>query len=204
MVETKFINDTLWKGHGALGGESQGKTLPEDEQRVNPEELQAFTNGGEIDLSAHCGYNKGGFFIYSLAATDVFTGRTGAVPLLAGERSLVVKGLEAIARHLLCTVVGTDSDNNSLLINDTRTEFCAGPVIDFTRSRSCSKKDQAWIRQKNGAVSRRFPSHERHWRQVARPTMDHLQGAIRLYVNFSQPSFNLMERTRKGSVETKS
>ena len=51
----------------------------------------------EIDLVAHCGDNMGGSFIYSLVATDVCTGWTEAVPLLAREQSLVVTGLEAIA-----------------------------------------------------------------------------------------------------------
>ena len=37
----------------------------------------------EIDLVAHCGDNMGGSFIYSLVATDVCTGWTEAVPLLA-------------------------------------------------------------------------------------------------------------------------
>ena len=114
------------------------------------------------------------------------------------------KGRTAIARHLPCTVLGTDSDNYSVSINDTLTEFCADRCIDFTRSRACRKNGQAWVKQKNGAAVWRFLGHERYPRQVARQNMDHLQGAIRLYVNFSQPSLNLMERTRKGSVVTKS
>ena len=116
----------------------------------------------------------------------------------------MVKGLEAMARQLPCTVLRIDSDNYSLFINDTLTEFCAGRGIDFTLSRACRQNEQTWIRQKNGAVIRRFPSHERFSRQVAGQTTDHLHGSIRLYVNFIQPSFNLMERTRKGSVVTKS
>ena len=203
MVEPRFVSDALWKGQGALGGESQGKTLPEDEQRVNPKELKAMTDGGGINLAAHCGDNKGGSFFHSLAATDVFTCRTGAVPLLAGERSLVVKGLEAIARQLPFSALGIDSDSYGVLINDTFTEFCADQGIDLTRSRACRKQDQAWVRQKNGAGLRRFPSHERHSKQVAIQTMDHLHGSIRLHVNFFRPSFKSMEKIRKGSVETR-
>ena len=43
----------------------------------------------EIDLVAHCGDNMGGSFIHSLVATDVCTGWTEAIPLLAREQSLV-------------------------------------------------------------------------------------------------------------------
>ena len=44
----------------------------------------------EIDLVAHCGESMGGSFVYSLVATDVCTGWTEAVPLLARQQSLVV------------------------------------------------------------------------------------------------------------------
>ena len=157
----------------------------------------------EIDLVAHCGDNMGGSFIYSLVATDVCTGWTEAVPLLAREQSLVVAGLEAIAKHLPFAVLGIDSDNDSVFINDTLTQYCAGRGIEFTRSRAYRKNDQAWVEQKNGAVIRRFLGHERYSGQVAGQTIAHLHGAMRLYVNYFQPSFKLMEKTRKGSVVTK-
>ena len=64
----------------------------------------------EIDLVAHCGESMGGSFVYSLVATDVCTGWTEAVPLLAREQSLVVAGLEAIAKQLPFRVLGIDSD----------------------------------------------------------------------------------------------
>ena len=54
----------------------------------------------EIDLVAHCGDYMGGSFVYSLVVTDVCTGWTEAVPLLVREQSLVVAGLEAIAKQL--------------------------------------------------------------------------------------------------------
>ena len=116
----------------------------------------------EIDLVAHCGDNMGGSFIYSLVATDVCTGWTEAVPLLAREQSLVVAGLEAIAKQLPFPVLGIDSDNDSVFINDTLTEHCADRGIEFTRSRAYRKNDQAWVEQKNGAVIRRFLGHERY------------------------------------------
>ena len=97
----------------------------------------------EIDLVAHCGDNMGGSFIYSLVATDVCTGWTEAVPLLAREQYLVVTGLEAIAKQLPFPVLGIDSDNDSVFINDTLTQYCADRGIEFTRSRAYRKNDQA-------------------------------------------------------------
>ena len=47
----------------------------------------------EIDLVLHCGGPLSGSFIHSLVATDICTGWTEAVPLLAKEQSLIVEGL---------------------------------------------------------------------------------------------------------------
>ena len=50
---------------------------------------------------------------------------------------------------------------------------------------------------------RRFLGHERYSGQVAGQTIAHLHGAMRRYVNYFQPSFKLMEKTRNGSAVTK-
>ena len=91
----------------------------------------------------------------------------------------------------------------SVFINDTLTQYCADRGIEFTRSRAYRKNDQAWVEQKNGAVIRRFLGHERYSGQVAGQTIAHLHGAMRLYVNYFQPSFKLMQKTRNGSAVTK-
>ena len=62
-----------------------------------------------------------------------------------------------------------------------------------------SKNDQAWIEQKNGAVVRRFVGYDRYAGPVAGQAHAHLFGAVRLYVNFFQPSFKLLEKTRQGA-----
>ena len=59
---------------------------------------------------AHCGGPLSGSFIHSLVATDICTGGTEAVPLLAREQSLVVEGLEAIGQRLPFRIRGIDSD----------------------------------------------------------------------------------------------
>ena len=64
----------------------------------------------------------GGSFVCSLVTTDVCTGRTEAVPMLAREQSLVAVGLEAIAGQMPFPVLGIDSDNDSVFINGTLTE----------------------------------------------------------------------------------
>ena len=136
-------------------------------------------------------------------ATDVCSGWTEAVPLLAREQSLAVARLEAIAKQLPFPVKGIDSNNDSVFINDTLTEYCADRSIEFTRSRAYRKNDQAWVEQKNGAGIRRFLGHERYSGQVAGQTIAHRHGVMRRYVNYFQPAFKLVEKTRNSSVVTK-
>ena len=89
-------------------------------------------------------------------------------------------------------------DNDSVFINETLIKYCAERGIEFTRSRPYRKNDQAWIEQKNGAVVRHFVGHDRYSGSVAGPTIAHLYEAVRRYVNYCQPSFKLVEKTRHG------
>ena len=157
----------------------------------------------EIDLVVHSGGPLSGSFIHSLVATDVCTGWTEAVPLLAKEQSLIVEGLEAIGQRLPFPIRGIDSDNDGAFINETLIGYCADRGIEFTRSRAYRSNDRAWIEQKNGNVVRRFVGHDRYSGQVAGQTMAQLYGALRLYVNFFQPSFKLIDKTRDGSTTVK-
>ena len=157
----------------------------------------------EIDLVAHGGGGVSGAFIHSLVATDISSGWTEAVPLLAREQSLVVEGLEAISNVFPVQVRGIDSDNDSVFINETLVGYCEENEIEFTRSRAYRKNDQAWVEQKNVSVIRRFVGHERLPGAVAGQTMAHLYGAVRLYVNYFQPSFQLLAKSRNGGSVTK-
>ena len=157
----------------------------------------------EIDLVAHCGGTMAGSFIRSLVVTDVCSGWTEAIPLLAREQTLVVEGLEAISRVFPILIRGINSDNDSAFINETLVSYCANRGIEFTRSRAYRKNDQAWIEQKNGSVVRRFVGHERYSGTIAGQTLAHLYGAVRLYVNHFQPSFQLLSKSRNGGSVTK-
>lgn len=67
----------------------------------------------EIDFVVHCGDSMTGACIHSLAATDVCSGWTEAVPLIAREQSLVAEALDVICRQFPVPVLGFNSDNDS-------------------------------------------------------------------------------------------
>jgi hypothetical protein len=153
----------------------------------------------EIDFVAHCGDSMHGTFLWSFVTTDVCSGWTEMVPLLAREQSLVTEGLEVIGRQLPVPIRAIDCDNDSAFINDTLLAYCQQRQLVFTRSRAYQKNDQAWIEQKNGAVVRRFVGYERLSGVVAGQCLAQLFQAVRLYVNYFQPSFKLRSKTREGA-----
>jgi hypothetical protein len=140
-----------------------------------------------------------GVFVWSLAATDVCTGWTEVVPLVAREQSLVAEGLEVMRRQFPMPILGIDTDNDSAFINETLLAYCQQRKLEFTRSRAYQKNDQAWIEQKNGSVVRRFVGYERFSGPVAGQCLAQLFQAVRLYVNYFQPSFKLRSKVREGA-----
>lgn len=158
----------------------------------------------EIDFVVHGGGSMAGEYLHSLVATDVCSGWVEAVALLAREQTLAVEGLTRIRKQLPVTTRGIDSDNDGAFINETLASYCKEGGIIFTRSRVHHKNDQAWIEQKNGAVIRKMVGHERFSGIVAGQALAQLLEAVRLYVNYFQPSFKLRERIREGAKVKKS
>jgi hypothetical protein len=153
----------------------------------------------EVDFVVHGGGSMAGEYLHSLVATDVCTGWTEAVPLLAREQSLVVEGLNRIRAQMPMRMLGIDVDNDSAFINETLASYCRREGIQLTRSRVHQKNDQAWIEQKNGSVIRRMVGHARWSGVVAGQALAQLLQTVRLYVNFFQPSFKLLGRVRDGA-----
>ncbi len=153
----------------------------------------------EIDFVSHGGTSMQGVFLWSLVATDVCSGWTEMIPLVAREQSLVVEALGVLRRQFPMPVRGIDSDNDGAFINETLLAYCQEQKLEFTRSRAYQKNDQAWIEQKNGEVVRRFVGYERYTGLVAGQCLAKLYQALRLFVNYFQPSFKLKSKTREGA-----
>lgn len=153
----------------------------------------------EVDFVAHCGGVMSGRFIHTLALTDIATGWTECVPLVAREQSLVRQAFLMVAARLPMKLKGIDTDNDGAFINDTVFNHCVQEGIEFTRSRARRKNDQAWVEQKNGAVVRRLVGHSRFEGPGDAQLLSDLFRAARLYVNFFQPSFKLLQKVRIGS-----
>jgi hypothetical protein len=111
--------------------------------------------------------------------------------------------MTALCLALPFALLGFDTDNESVFMNETIRDWCEAAQVAFTRSRPCRKNDQAHVEQKNGAVVRRKVGHRRYASIAAANELAHLYRDMGLYVNFFQPSFKLMEKTRDGARMTK-
>ena len=153
----------------------------------------------EADLVAHSGPMASGSFVQTLVLTDIATGWTECAPLLVREQKLLTEMLDELRKLLPFALLGFDTDNDSVFMNETVREYCQAAGVAFTRCRPYRKNDQAWVEQKNGAVVRRMVGYRRFAGLEAAAQLARLYTAVRLFVNFFQPSFKLAEKERDGA-----
>jgi hypothetical protein len=153
----------------------------------------------EADLVAHSGPIAAGNFVQTLVLTDIATGWTECAPLLVREQKLLTEVLDVVRKLMPFPLLGFDTDNDSVFMNETVRDYCLMQTIEFTRCRPYRKNDQAWVEQKNGAVVRRIVGYRRFAGLEAAAELARLYGSVRLFVNFFQPSFKLAEKFREGA-----
>lgn len=152
----------------------------------------------EIDLVAHCGPHVDGSFLYTLTLTDVATGWTECLPLLHRGQEAVLEGLQHARMLFPFPILGIDTDNGGEFINEIVLAYCAREQITFTRGRPHEKRDQCFIEQKNGVVVRQVVGRDRFEGEQAARQLAELYQALRLYVNYFQPSMKLQTKTYEG------
>ena len=107
--------------------------------------------------------------------------------------------LDEIRKLLPFPLLGFDTDNDSVFLNETVRDYCQAAGIVVTRCRPYRKNDQAWVEQKNGTVVRRTVGYRRFEGLGAAAALAQLYRSLRLFVNYFQPSFKLAGKAREGS-----
>jgi hypothetical protein len=153
----------------------------------------------EADLVAHSGPVTRGSFVQTLVVTDIASGWTELAPLLVREQTLLVDVLREVRRRLPFPLLGFDTDNDTVFMNETVRDYCAAEKIEFTRCRPYRKNDQAHVEQKNGEIVRRMVGYRRYEGLAAAEQLAKLYAPARLFVNAFQPCFKLAEKTRNGA-----
>lgn len=153
----------------------------------------------EADLVAHCGWSMEGAFLYTMVLTDITTGWVECLPLLYRSSESVIDAIELARKLIPFPILGLDTDNGSEFINHDLITYCKREEITFTRGRAYKKNDQCYVEQKNGAVVRQLVGYERFEGQQAYRQMAELYRAVRLYINFFQPSMKLQQKQRQSA-----
>ena len=139
----------------------------------------------------------------TLVVTDIATGWTECAPVLYRDQTLLREVLGEVRRLMPFDLLGFNTDNDSVFINETLRDYCRDAGIVFTRCRPWRKNDQAFVEQKNGVVVRRIVGYRRLEGLEAAAALSRLYATTRLYVNFFQPSFKLLSKRRDGARVSK-
>ncbi len=115
----------------------------------------------EADLVSHSGPLTSGSFAQTLVLTDIASGWTECAPLLFREQQQLSEVLTVLSGVTPLPILGFDTDNDTVFINETVKSWCETSGVAFTRSRPYRKNDQAHIEQKNGSVVRRMVGYRR-------------------------------------------
>ncbi len=159
------------------------------------------TQGGfvEIDLVAHCGDTVAGQFLYSFTATDVATGWTECFSLLHRSQIAVHDTLDQLQERLPFPLLGIDSDNDTVFINELILKYCQANRLTFTRCRPYKKNDQCFVEQKNWSIVRRTIGYHRYEGQAAHQLLGEIYAELHLFTNMFQPTFKLKSKKRTGA-----
>jgi hypothetical protein len=153
----------------------------------------------EVDFVAHAGTSAAGSFVQTMVLTDIATGWTECLPLVARSGALVIEALAGAMTLFPFPLRGVDFDNDGLFMNEPVVTWCRDHGLEVTRSRAYRKNDQAWVEQKNGAVVRRLVGYGRLEGLASAQALVRLYAAARLHTNLFQPSFKLKQKTRIGA-----
>lgn len=158
----------------------------------------------EIDLVSHSGPCAFGDFIFTLNATDIYSGWVESRAVFGKTEAAVRAALEDIIGTLPFIVKGVDSDNGSEFINWHLYRYCGKNKIQFTRSRPYKKDDNAHIEQKNWTHVRKLIGWDRYDSARALALMQSLYtDPLRAWMNLFQPSVKLLKTIRRGSKTKK-
>lgn len=119
----------------------------------------------EADTIAHCGNSLAGDFVWSITLTDICSCWTENRAVWNKGAAGVVKQVKSIERNLPFELLGFDCDNGSEFLNYHLIRYFSNDRhqlrIQFTRSRSYHKNDNAHVEQKNWTHVRQLFGYDR-------------------------------------------
>jgi hypothetical protein len=155
----------------------------------------------EADTVAHCGGDMGGSFLWSLTATDIYSGWTEVRASWNRGQHNVCSAFTEIEEALPFALLGVDTDNGGEFLNYHLHHHFTGreQPVKMTRSRPYHKNDQAHVEQKNSTHIRQLLGFERLGNDLAVPLVTELLEAWSIWRNGFTTSFKQTSKQRIGS-----
>lgn len=174
---------------------------------VNTNQWDEFRPGFvEADTVAHCGDTTAGIYANTVNFVDIATGWTEQRAVWGKGETGVLKEIKDVEDRLPFALRGFDCDNGGEFINHHLIRHFNDKIIpvQFTRSRSYRKDDNAHVEQKNWTHVRQWLGYHRFDKPRLVPLMNDLYTSEwRLYHNFFLPSVKLLEKKRVASKTIK-
>jgi len=156
----------------------------------------------EADTVAHCGNTVAGIYANTVNLVDIATCWTEQRAVWGKGETGVLKQIKDVEDSLPFATLGFDCDNGGEFINHHLIRHFKERVIpvQFTRSRSYRKDDNAHVEQKNWTHVRQWFGYHRLDNPKVVPLMNDLyKSEWRLFHNFFCPSVKLIDKKRVAS-----
>lgn len=155
----------------------------------------------EADTVAHCGGDMGGSFLWSLTATDIFSGWTEVRTSWNRGQHGVCSAFAELEEGLPFAILGVDTDNGGEFLNYHLHRYFTGreKPVEMTRSRPYHKNDQAHVEQKNSTHVRQLLGFERLGHDLLMEPVFELLKAWSVWRNCFTTTFKQIEKRRVGS-----
>lgn len=155
----------------------------------------------EADTVAHCGGDMGGSFLWSLTATDIFSGWTEVRTSWNRGQHSVCSAFARMEQCLPFSILGVDTDNGGEFLNHHLHRHFTGreQPVEMTRSRPYHKNDQAHVEQKNSTHVRQLLGFGRLGHDLLMVPVFELLEAWSVWRNCFTTSFKQIAKRREGS-----
>ena len=160
----------------------------------------------EADTVAHCGDSTAGMYVNTIDFVDIATGWTEQRAVWGKGETGVLEQIQHVEKTLPFPILGFDCDNGGEFLNyHLQRHFTERKQpVQFTRSRSYHKDDNAHIEQKNWTHIRQWLGYDRLDNINIVPLLNNLYTKEwRLFHNFFCPSVKLISKERIGSKNIK-
>ncbi len=156
----------------------------------------------EADTVAHCGSSVAGAFVYTVNTVDIATGWTEPRAIWGKGEKSAFEAIRSIEEAFPFKLLGFDSDNGSEFINWHLYKYFTRRKlpVEYTRSRSYQKNDNAHIEGKNWTHIRQYLGYQRFDKpQIVDMLNDIYKNYWSLFFNFFIPSSKIISKQRTGS-----